>query len=135
MFENNDFYVYLSLRFNTRLVKEKLLKNFSLESFNNRFNESKLYYYEKDDYFVETFQKEKEIMFRKYNLDFKGLNIALEVLYERNQKQFFRWFSDVYYNNAKLPLDEELEAISCSILRRWLDTSEYVDSTKIISMM
>jgi len=135
MFENNDFYVYLSLRFNTRLVKEKLLKNFSLESFNNRFNESKLYYYEKDDYFVETFQKEKEIMFRKYNLDFKGLNIALEVLYERNQKQFFRWFSDVYYNNSKLPLDEELEAISCSILRRWLDTSEYVDSTKIISMM
>lgn len=135
MFENNDFYVYLSLRFNTRLVKEKLLKNFSLESFNNRFNESKLYYYEKDDYFVETFQKEKEIMFRKYNLDFKGLNIALEVLYERNQKQFFRWFSDVYYNNAKLPLDEELEAISCSILRRWLDTSEYVDSTKVISMM
>ena len=135
MFENNDFYVYLSLRFNTRLVKEKLLKNFSLESFNNRFNEGKLYYYEKDDYFVETFQKEKEIMFRKYNLDFKGLNIALEVLYERNQKQFFRWFSDVYYNNAKLPLDEELEAISCSILRRWLDTSEYVDSTKVISMM
>ena len=56
-------------------------------------------------------------------------------LYERNQKQFFRWFSDVYYNNAKLPLDEELEAISCSILRRWLDTSEYVDSTKVISMM
>ena len=135
MFENNDFYVYLSLRFNTRLVKEKLLKNFSLEYFNNRFNESKLYYYEKDDYFVETFQKEKEIMFRKYSLDFKGLNIALEVLYERNQKQFFRWFSDVYYNNAKLPLDEELEAISCSILRRWLDTSEYVDSTKVISMM
>lgn len=135
MFENNDFYVYLSLRFNTRLVKEKLLKNFSLEYFNNRFNESKLYYYEKDDYFVETFQKEKEIMFRKYSLDFKGLNIALEVLYERNQKQFFKWFSDVYYNNAKLPLDEELEAISCSILRRWLDTSEYVDSTKVISMM
>ena len=135
MLKNNDFYVYLNLRFNTRLVKEKLLESFSLESFNNRFNESKLYYNEKGDYFVETFQQEKVIIFRKYILDFKVLHIALEALYESNQKQFFRWFNDVYYNNAKFPFDKELEEVSCSMLRRWLDISDHVDSVKDISLL
>lgn len=135
MLKDNDFYVYLSLRFNTRLIKEKLLESYSLESFNNRFNESKLYYYKKDDYFVETFQKEKEIIFRKYKLDFKGLHIALEALYESNQKQFFRWFNDVYYDNTTLPFNKELEETSCNMLRRWLDISEYVDSIKDISLL
>ena len=135
MTNDNDFYVYLNLRLNTRLVKEKLLESFSLETFNNKFSESKLYYYEKDDYFVETFQKEKEILFRKYNLDFKSLNITLEIFYENNQKKFSRWLNDVYYNNVKLPFDNELEEISCNILRRWLNVSEYVDSVKDISLL
>lgn len=133
MFRDNDYYIFLNTRFKVSILKERLLTFSSIEKINKENIDGKLYYSDSDDYFVETFQNNDEILIRKYSLNFDDLTFVLESFYEKDEKRFFNWMNEFYFKKIEEVDKEKVQEVSNRILRKWIYVSQYEDSIRNIS--
>lgn len=133
LFRDNDYYIFLNTRFKVSILKERLLTFSSIEKINKENIDGKLYYSDSDDYFVETFQNNDEILIRKYSLNFDDLTFVLESFYEKDEKRFFNWMNEFYFKKIEEVDKEKVQEVSNRILRKWIYVSQYEDSIRNIS--